>query len=123
MENNELESTKGQNSALSKLRESIQAKREQRQAVFQSALPLEAKLELMEAPRITCEDNTEFSLERYEQLCRSMNVLYHNYLYWSENLNKDISLEGTQEGFKLSLRDLTLTMEALLSESVKVRFS
>ena len=121
-EQNKLPSTIGQESALSKLRASIEAQREQRLAVFQASLDLPPpKLELVDVPEITIESATEFNLERYQLLCERCDRLFHNYLYAKENLvfSDDNSIMAFEGAIKL----LTECIELTLVESVKIRFS
>ena len=122
-EQNKLPSTIGQESALSKLRASIQAQQEKR-ATGDSNVNVfvePRKLELLNVPEISVESGVEFNAERYEQLCAKTDVIFHNYLYAKENLvfSDDNSIMAFEGAIKL----LTECIELTLVESVKIRFS
>ena len=112
-----------QESALSKLRESIQAQQEKRATgnsdVNYYATP--PKLELVDVPELTIESATEFSLERYGQLCERTDKAFHNYLCHKTMLDA-IKIE-TLVAFEEALKLLTECIELTLVESVKIRFS
>ena len=110
-----------QESALSKLRASIQAQRDARSAVFQSSLELPQRMELITVPEITIESATEFSLERYGQLCERTDKAFHNYLCHKTMLDA-IKIE-TLVAFEEALKLLTECIELTLVESTKIRFS
>jgi hypothetical protein len=114
------ETNKSQESNLSKLRASIQAQRELRNAQSQLApenFPSAPKLELCVVPEITADNNVEFNLERHTQLCQKVDVLYHNYLVGKQNWKTN------EDGFEKALRELCVCFDELLDEGLKVRWS
>ncbi len=121
------ETNNAQANNLATLREKIEARRKE----FSESLPKTPDLELIEVPAVRERKTVgEFDLERHEDLCHKINILYHNYLYYTFKLHGLFDREHTheelkvaQENYKESLKLLTKNCEELLSEGLLPRFS
>lgn len=109
----------GQKSALTQLRESIAKQQEQHEeAVKNDTIEREEKYSIMmEVPDVAeADEDGDFSLERFEQLAKKVDVLYHNYLVSKEQAIK------ASDNMANALKELAQGMKDIISEGFKTRF-
>ena len=98
-----------------------------RKAENQSSIPsLEApqKKELVEVSEVLTPENEngEFSLERYGELCFRTDELHHNYLVYLEDLREHIDDSERQDNYERSLKLLSQSFDECINEAIKPRF-
>lgn len=112
-----------QESTLATLRERILARKAEKQSSIPS-LEMSKKRELMEVSEVLTpeNDNGEFSLERYGELCFRTDTLHHNYLVYLEDLKEYPDNADRQDEFERSLTLLAQSFDEVISEGIKPRF-
>ena len=101
-----------QENSLAKLRASIQAQREHQAEQMKLEFPPQ-KREFLPVPEITLPDKTEFSLERYQELCAKVDILYHNFLTAQEQNENVLEV----------MRELARCFDSFITEGLKIRWS
>lgn len=78
------------------------------------------RLEKWEVPEITIVDGEEFNSERFEEVCYKANTSYHNFLV----AQQDCKQEDAQSvcDFINALRDVSASIDEVVSEAYKVRY-
>jgi hypothetical protein len=109
---------------LSILKAKIEEKRKKREEEKLKLIELadEIKSTLLQVPEVIEGSLGEFKAERYTQLCKKVDVLYHNYLVSTEQLLENPIDEEKNKIFQETIKELSSVYEDLLLEGVKIRW-
>lgn len=105
------ETNQGQTNRLDQLRAAIQERKEVFETVKETPHLLQA-LSYSPVPSLTILSTSEFQMERYEQLCLIIDVLYFNWKLASKN----------NEQVEERLKDLATWVDVWIFESIKPRW-
>jgi hypothetical protein len=109
---------------LSILRLKIEEKRKQREEERLKAVELADEIKHIFLPVSEVIEGSlgEFRAERYTQLCKKVDVLYHNYLVSIEQLLENPTDENSNKTFQDTIKELSSIYEELLLEGIKIRW-